>query len=48
MARQAVEDRMLTKAPSSTIVQSIILAVTHIDIWKATLNEDAIMLGYSS
>ena len=37
MACQAVEDRMLTEAPSSMIVQSTLLAVTHTTIWKGTL-----------
>ena len=37
MGCQAVEDRMLREAPSSTIVQSILLVVIHMDIWKETL-----------
>ena len=37
MACQAVEDTMLTEAPSSMIVRSILLAATHKAIWKGTL-----------
>ena len=34
---QAVEDRILTETPSSTIVESMLLAVNHTNIWKGTL-----------
>ena len=48
MAFQVVEDRILTEAPSSMIVRSILLAITHIDIWKGTLEWRQFLLGYSS
>ena len=31
---QVIEDRILTESPSSTIVQSMLLTVTHTNIWK--------------